>query len=364
MDVTLPTCITELALLGDASLSRRFRVQLLNAWSRGAQRADLLRLARRIGMKEAACAALGESLGDERWSLLLEQLHRRDVLLLRPGRTGYPPLLEELRHPPDPLYARGRVELGAGEAVALVGGRKADEEAREWTFHLADELATHGLVVVSGAALGIDGAAHRGAGAARTIAVLGCGLDAGYPAPHRGLLEQIGREGLLLSEWPPWTGAEGFRFPRRNRIIAGLSRAVVVCMAAERSGALNTAGHALEEGREVMACPGHPEDPHYAGCLKLLREGARPVRGSQDLLEDLGELAFLDVKRPALSTSREPPVDSPGRRIWDLLEQPLQREELALRAGEAPGALAALLMGLELEGWLRSLPGDRWRRAR
>ncbi|MFA7329912.1 MAG: DNA-processing protein DprA [Candidatus Delongbacteria bacterium] len=298
------------------------------------------------------------------WEALAEELGRGSLALVRPGDAAYPPLLGAMAAPPDPLFCKGRLELAQREAVAIVGTRRPDERGLRWTARAAEALARLGLVVVSGGAAGIDGQAHRRAGSAQTVAVLGAGFDRPYPAEHRELFRELGEQGLLLSEWPPWTGPETWRFPRRNRVIAGLCRAVLVAQAPARSGALSTAHHAVEEGREVLVCPGPWDEPLYAGCHKLIRQGARLTATLDDLLEELSALPLILAPLPPRlpEPSIAPSAGEGDRELWELLERPLCRDELGARLGLASGPLATRLLEAELAGWLRALPGDRWAR--
>lgn len=347
---------------------RRHLLRLLRAGvdPRAGLPADGGRLRRCLDEALAPCGAMAE-----RWSRLAEDIAGGRLHLLRPGAPDYPPALAVLARPPDPLFALGRLELARREALAIVGTRRPDGEALAWTRRIAGALAARGLVVVSGGAAGIDAAAHAAAGAARTIAVLGSGFRRPYPAWHRDLFADIAGEGLLLSEWPPWTRPDTWRFPRRNRVIAGLGRAVVVVQAPARSGALSTARHAVEEGREVLVCPGPAGHPLFAGCHRLIREGARLAATLEDIWEDLDGLPFA-MPLPCGGAGAEDPPAAPGAAgpppaavdpdLWRLLAQPRGVDELATALGVPPAELAARLVEGELAGCLRALPGDRWER--
>ncbi|MDP2360490.1 MAG: DNA-processing protein DprA [bacterium] len=315
----------------------------------------------------------------ERWRRLSRDLAAGRLSLLRPGMAHYPPCLAALTRPPDPLFCQGRLSLLRGEGVAVVGTRQPDARAVDWTRRIATRLARLGFVVVSGGAAGIDAAAHGAAGCARTVAVLGSGFDRPYPGCHVDLFARIAAEGLLVSEWPPWTRPETWRFPRRNRVIAGLSRAVIVAQAPLRSGALSTAHHAVEEGREVLVCPGPADHPLFAGSHRLIREGARLCATDEHLREDLGGLPLcLPLPAPAPTPSvdgmpdLEQGADDGGGRddaaaqadplLWQALETPCDMDRLAGRLGLDPSELAARLLEGELAGRLRALPGDRWAR--
>lgn len=307
------------------------------------------------GLPPALCAGLRRAWADPCWLRLLERARNGELSLLRPGDEEFPALLEHVPAPPLLLLARGRVELLRREAVAVVGTRRCDDAGLRLAAGFAEALAASGWLVVSGAAEGIDGAAHRGAGYSRTCAVLGSGFDRPYPARHRELIECIASEGLLLSEHPPWRPARGWQFPRRNRLVSGLSRATLVVQAPPRSGALITARLALEQGREVFACPGPAGGERHAGCHRLLRDGARLVSTPEELLEDLGALPLGVTPRPPA----EPPEDE---ELFDALSEAPSRDRLLAELRCAPAALATRLLAGQLAGWCRPLPGDRWER--
>jgi len=268
------------------------------------------------------------------------------------GAGEYPFWLGRIHDPPAALWVRGRLLPDEGErSVAIVGARSATPLGESFARLLARDLAAAGVTVVSGLARGIDAAAHQGAleAGGRTVAVLGSGVDRPYPRQNAELAEAVARTGALVSEFPPGSLAYKSNFPRRNRTIAGWSRVVVVVEAGERSGALITARVALEEGREVMAVPGHPSVPAAAGTNALLRDGAAVARHARDVLDELG----LDP-RPA------PAAAGPGADpVLSLLARgvPASLEELAARASRPVPELLARLAELELEGAVRRIPG-------
>ena len=257
---------------------------------------------------------------------------------------AFPPLLAAIHDPPQRMYLRGGgdpADLGR-PAVAVVGARACSSYGRSVARSLARELASAGLVVVSGMARGIDGEAHRGALEAGgvTVAVLGCGIDRDYPAAHAELARQIGERGLLVSEYEAGIEPAPWRFPARNRIIAGLCRATVVVEARERSGALITADFALEEGREVLAVPGEITSSLSGGTNALLRLGAVPVTSAGDVLELFG------LEATASSTS---PIGAAAQTLLERLgEGPLTADELVRASGIEPAQAAAALVELEL----------------
>ncbi len=262
------------------------------------------------------------------------------------GGRGYPPLLAELHDPPARLFLRGgSMDVMALPAVAVVGARSCSSYGAQVAREVARELSAAGAVVVSGLARGIDGEAHRGALAAGglTVAVLGCGIDRDYPRAHAELARRIAESGLIVSEYPPGVEPSPWRFPARNRIVAGLARATVVVEARERSGALITADFALELGREVFAVPGEITSALSAGTNDLIRQGATPLLSAGDVLDALG----LERAPPA-----PPPDLSPeGQAVLACLSSgALTLDEIvrATRVGSAEAAVA--LTELELAG--------------
>ena len=254
-------------------------------------------------------------------------------------RSGLPPLLRAVHGPPARLYLRGAggPALLADPAVAVVGARACSPYGAQVARMLGRELAAAGLVVVSGLARGIDGEAHRGALEAdgHTVAVLGCGIDRDYPAAHASLARQIAERSLIVSEYEADIEPAPWRFPARNRIIAGLCAATIVVEARERSGALITADFALEEGREVFAVPGEITSALSAGTNALLRLGATPLTSTADVLESLG-------------TELPPSVAVGSHPLLELL--PASADELVRRSGLPANEVAAALTELELSG--------------
>lgn len=265
---------------------------------------------------------------------------------------SYPPLLRELHDPPRRLYLRGRLpDLQKEPAVAIVGARSCSSYGAQVARMLARELGAAGVVVVSGLARGVDGEAHRGAldAGAKTIAVLGCGIDRDYPRRHAELAARISESGAIVSEYPAGTEPAPWRFPARNRIVAGLCLATVVVEARMRSGALITADFALELGREVFAVPGEITAGLSDGTNELLRQGATPLLSATDILETLG-LAATTKRRPALS----PAADE----ILSLLtDEAGEADRLTRASGRASAEVGAALVELELAGLVASADG-------
>jgi DNA processing protein len=271
------------------------------------------------------------------------------IVRIRRGERGYPPLLAEVPDPPTSLWIRGDadVRLLAETAVAIVGARACSGYGRSVARMLASGAAEAGVIVISGLARGVDGEAHRGALASsgRTVAVLGCGVDRDYPAAHAELARAIVTSGgLVVSEYEPGVEPAPWRFPARNRIIAGLARATVVVEARERSGALITADFALEDGREVLVVPGEITSALSAGSNALLRLGATPATSVDDVLEALG----LD---PTVAAKASLPDDPAAVLTLDALAAgTTTADELARATGLPAGELAAALVRLELAG--------------
>jgi DNA processing protein len=270
-----------------------------------------------------------------------------EVRRIRRRDSGYPALLAAIHDPPSALWLRGDADVSdilSRPAVAVVGARSCSAYGRSVARSLGRELAAAGLVVVSGMARGIDGDAHRGAleAAGVTVAVLGCGVDRDYPAAHAELARRICERGLVVSEYEPGVEPAPWRFPARNRIIAGLSGAAVVVEARERSGALITADFALEEGRDVLAVPGEITSALSAGTNALLRLGATPVTCADDVLE-LFELAPAPPDRG--SAALGPAAAALLERLRD---GALTADELVRASGVAPADASAALMELEL----------------
>jgi DNA processing protein len=277
----------------------------------------------------------------------------------------YPAGLRELDDPPPVLFVNGDPDSVGWPGVAVVGTRKPSPAGVEQAGALAAGLARSGLSVVSGLALGIDAAAHRGALEAEgpTVAVLGCGPDQVYPTRHRALAAAIRDGGALIAELPPGTPPMRHQFPRRNRIIAGMTLGTVVVEAARRSGSLITARLALEAGREVMAVPGPVRNPGSRGCHRLIRDGARLVEDAADVVEEVAPGIVVPLEESG--ESAKPGTRSPeARRVLDALgTEPEYVDTLVERCGLTPETVSSMLILLELEGAVVSAPGGRYSRA-
>jgi DNA processing protein len=267
------------------------------------------------------------------------------------------PLLDLLADPPIGLFVKGRQITGMPDVVAVVGARNCSSLGNEMAMDIGSALGSAGACVVSGAARGIDAAAHRGALAAggTSIAVLGSGIDLPYPKGSAQLLERIAAVGAVVTEYAPGVRAEPFRFPARNRLVAALSRALVVVEGAEGSGSMISVEHALDLGRDVFAVPGTVTNPLAQVPLALIREGATLIRGADDLLADLGLAARLAVAPP-------PGLPDDERRIYEQMVEPLLPDALARRAGISIPTAVTALVSLEMKHLVRVVGGRYERR--
>jgi DNA processing protein len=291
-----------------------------------------------------------------------------------PADEDYPALLTEIPSPPPVLYYRGAAQLpelrGTTSAIGIVGTRDPSEYGRRWTRKLSQTLAQQGFIIVSGLAEGIDGEAHSACleAGGRTIAVLGTGVDVVYPRRHQALYGQIVQQGWVCSEYPSGTQPDRSHFPRRNRIIAGLCRAVLVMEAPSQSGALITAHVANDFGRDVYVLPGSLDNPRAIGCLGLINRGAQVILNEGHLLELLGNLPQLDQSdRPQpsapFSTTETPPLDPPLTQILEAIAQePTSFDAIVQQTALSTGTVSSALLQLELLGLVAQLPGLRYQR--
>ena len=272
--------------------------------------------------------------------------------------ADYPQALLEIADPPTLLYVRGNPALLQKRGLAVVGSRNATPQGQQTAETFARALAAKGIGIISGLALGIDAAAHRGALAAggETVAVIGTGADRLYPARNKDLALQIVEHGAIVSEFPLGTPVLAANFPRRNRIISGLSRGVLVVEAATESGSLITARLAGEQGREVFAIPGSIHSPVARGCHKLIRQGAKLVETANDVLEELGQFETIVSPDTTSAANNENPV------LTALGHGPCGLDELVESTGLGADQLLGELLTLELSGQLACLPGNRYQR--
>jgi DNA processing protein len=288
--------------------------------------------------------------------------------LLTPSMPSYPALLRHISDPPPVLFVDGDVEILGAAQLALVGSRRATPCGVETAHCFSAELAGLGLIITSGLALGIDAASHRGAmaGGGRTVAVAANGLDMVYPGSHRRLARQVVENGALVSEFPPGTAPLARHFPRRNRLISGLSLGVVVVEAARRSGSLITARLAGEQGREVFAVPGPIQSPLARGCHDLIRQGAKLVEQVSDIVEE------LPVEVCPGPLVQAPKSAAPGARNLDeahekvlasLAYRATSVDSVVERSGLTADTVCSILLALELRGLVVPVPGGAYCRA-
>lgn len=287
----------------------------------------------------------------------IEKLATKQIKLLTWDDEKYPLNLRYIYSPPPVLYYKGDLGLLTKQAVAIVGSRKATVYGRKVAEKLSYDLAQNGIVVVSGMARGIDSMAHLGALKAQgaTIAVLGCGLDIVYPRENIKLMTEIISKGLVLTEFPPGTPPNAANFPRRNRIISGLSMGIVVVEAAEKSGSLITADLALEQGKDVFAVPGPVGSPYSKGTNQLIKQGAKLVENAEDILEEfnISSGKSLFGEKPNLSTIEQ--------KIVELLSwEPVEFDDLHANLNLEPEELLSQLTLLELKGLIQQTPGKKY----
>ncbi len=272
----------------------------------------------------------------------------------------YPSLLAQVTEAPPLLFVQGSLVRDDDMAVAVVGTRKATPYGLKVARRLAQDLARRGFAIVSGLALGIDGEAHEGAleAGGRTLAVMATGADITYPAEHRGLRERLAESGAMLTEAPFGTGPTRYAFPTRNRIIAGMSLGIIVVEAPVKSGALITAGHAADQGREVFAVPGSIDSPTSGGCHLLIKEGAHLVEVAEDVVEGLG---IMLTSVPTRQDRERPELSGEEQKVYDALgPQPLRVDQLTESTGLDPAQLSATLMLLEIKGLGRRFAGGTY----
>lgn len=288
--------------------------------------------------------------------------------LLTLADRDYPQRLLEIADPPILLYAKGRIELLARPAIAVVGSRNATSQGVANAEQFASALSQTGLTIVSGMALGIDTAAHRGSlgQPGSTVAVIGTGADLVYPARNRTLAHDIAASGCIVSEYPLGVPAIAANFPRRNRIISGLTRGVLVIEAAARSGSLITARMAAEQGRDVFAIPGSIHSPLAKGCHELIKQGAKLVESAQDILEELQPSLWPPERIRVGTTARAPLPESMADDpvLAAIGFEPVCHDLLSLRCALDSAALSAQLLELELSGLIEMLPGGLYQRLR
>ncbi|MGR3717966.1 MAG: DNA-processing protein DprA [Thermohalobaculum sp.] len=316
----------------------------------------------------------------------IEVGHAAGAAMILLGEAGYPPLLAEIDDPPPVLWAVGRAEILQRPAIAIVGARNASALGLRTARNLSRSLGEAGQVIVSGLARGVDAAAHEAAMETGTVAVMAGGVDRIYPPEHDRLAARIGETGALISECPMGMEPTSRHFPRRNRLISGLARGVVLIEAAVRSGSLITARYALEQGREAMACPGAPEDPRAGGCNQFIRDGAALIRNTEDVFEALSGPRTLGLAEPGRQFLFDDDSfgedydaadfeagdygaiedfdgdDRAGAALADQIlrllgPHPVELDEIARQCGASPAEFSLAVLELDLAGRIALLPG-------
>ena len=293
---------------------------------------------------------------------IIDKLKELGADILIYGLDGYPERLKDIYAPPPVLFVLGEIKKSDERAIAMVGTRRPSHNGVKMAQDIADGLARSGITIISGLALGIDGISHRAAlkAGGRTIAVLGSGLDIIYPADHRKLAEKIIENGAVISEFIPGTRPEAYNFPRRNRIISGLALGVVIVEAGKKSGALITATHALEQGREVFAVPGSPLNPVSAGTNKLIKEGAKAITSFQDILDAL-DIPSITPSQVKIAEEKVEKLKGAAKILFDKLSnEPVHIDDLARTCKMDISYALSTLFSLEIEGLVKQLPGKRF----
>ena len=308
-------------------------------------------------IKADVVAEIGKGINADALASTLNWLQDDNNHVVTLADSAYPQALLNIPDPPLLLYVKGRLDLLNRSALAVVGSRNATPQGINNAEAFAKSLSDAGLCIISGMAHGIDAAAHRGAlqGAGGSIGVVGTGLDKVYPAANRDLAHALANQGALVSEFPLGTPPLAANFPRRNRIISGMSAGCLVVEASLQSGSLITARLALEQGRDVFAIPGSIHAPQSKGCHALLKQGAKLVETAQDVLEELGSLVVLPAHDTAIQDTDHPLLVHLG---FD----PVDLDTLNARCGLTVSQLSAMLLTLELEGRINTLPGGLYQR--
>lgn len=316
------------------------------------------------GVGEKLAAAVHDPKAREAAKADLDRCRATGIEVLALDDPGYPEPLRSIADPPLVLFVRGRWLAEDGNGVAVVGCRNPDPYGESMAVNIGAGLARYGVSVISGMARGVDGLAQQAAlkAGGRSVAVLGTGVDVIYPPEHAGLYAELIEKGAAISEFPPGTGPDPGNFPRRNRIVSGLSRGVVMVQARSmKSGALITVRHAWEQGREVYAVPGNAGAPSGRAGNALIKQGARLIEGAEDVVADVRPIGTLPLEDPPPPSPRLPERDS---RLFALVPTPAEGtidiDSLAKQAGLAPAETSAAMVELELNGLVRALPGKRY----
>lgn len=332
-----------------------------------AQRAELSSLLEsKTALLDALAAGADECAGTGAAAAELAWLAQPHCHVVTRADAHYPPLLHEIADPPPLLFVRGAKDVLTRAQIAVVGSRNPTPTGCENAHAFARTLAQAGLVISSGLALGVDACAHRGALEANglTIAVAATGLDRVYPSRHRELAHAIAERGALISEFPLGSPPRRDHFPRRNRIISGMSTGVLVVEAALQSGSLITARLAVEQGREVFAIPGSIHSPLARGCHALIRQGAKLVETAQDVLEELGPLVEAQIERASDAIRADiAPIPAEFDAVFAHVgHDPVSVDALVDRSGLTPEAISSMLLQMELYGLVETCPGGKYQR--
>ncbi|MDX2434876.1 MAG: DNA-processing protein DprA [Desulfobacterales bacterium] len=321
--------------------------------------------------KESLAALSGEGRQhlEELANKEIERAAEKNIAIIPCDDPLYPALLKNIHDPPVVLYVLGAPELLTCRGMGIVGSRAATHYGKDIAQQMAGSLSRQGFTIISGLALGIDTAAHNGALAAegKTIAVLGCGLDIVYPPSNHNLYKRIASAGAVVSEYPLGTKPDSFRFPARNRIISGLSLGIVVVEAANRSGSLITASHALEQGREVFAVPGRIDSVKSAGTHTLLQQGAKLVHSINDIVEEFPANVFQQsVEEAGMEEDEQVFFENLSQEEAELFEfigvYPRTFDEIIKDSGFTAQRINKVLLLLELKGMVQTLPGKSYQR--
>lgn len=360
MDKTLPLSLSLAAISG---LGPKTYVSLIQHFGdvEGVYRASKAHL-QSTGLRPKIVSEILKGPQDGAFNRELAWANHKDQHLVAYGTDRYPLALGEIADPPPHLYVKGNLELLFAPQLAMVGSRNPTATGRETASQFAQALTRQDLIITSGLAAGIDYECHKGALTASgpTIAVAGTGLDRVYPANHRDLARSIAREGALVSEFPLGTAPASRNFPKRNRIISGLSLGVVVVEATIHSGSLITARMANEQGREVFAIPGSIHNPQSKGCHSLIKQGAKLVECTEDILCELS--GIVAAPQPITAASKGPSThnreENAHRGLLDFIGfEPTSIDTIVKRSGVCASEVSALITLLELDGHITSVPG-------
>jgi DNA processing protein len=323
-------------------------------------RASRRELARVDGIGERLAEVIKETDVQEKVQRELKLIEELKASIVTLTDQSYPNNLRQIFDPPPLIYVRGDLQMRDKLAISMVGSRLISHYGRMITERIAGDLSRQGVTIVSGMARGIDSAAHRGALSVggRTIAVLGCGVDIVYPRENRRLFEEITAQGAVISEFPLSTPPEGANFPRRNRIISGLSLGVVVVQANSRSGSLITAGLALEQNRDVFAVPGNVGMAGSRGTNRLIKQGAKLIESAEDILEEvLPRFQHQGVESKDLKIF----LEEEEKRVFSLLEdEPIHIDSIIAQTRMSASRISTILLQLELKGLVQQLSGKRF----